>query len=105
MKTTIEIDGFKIKIDQSEEGSITVSAEKDEEVIEEFTLETSEDEEDGEMIPFGEDQEEIESDEEEIEEDEEEIESDEEEIEEDEEEVHQDETKLESFSSFIGKKK
>lgn len=44
MKTTIEINGFEIVIAE-QEGSIIVSAVKDDETVEEFTLEIESDEE------------------------------------------------------------
>ena len=114
MKTTIEINGFEIVIEEID-GLITVSAVKDEEVIEEFEIqsgsesdeegaqevqdddfeeEESQDEEEseemGEMMPFGEEEEEEDFQEEE-----------EEESQEEEEEG----SKLESFQSFLKKRK
>lgn len=95
MKTTIEVNGFEIKIEELE-GKITVVAEKDGEVMEEFELEAGEEvagEEGEEMMPFGD-------------EEEEDFEADEEEEEMDEEEEEMDEEgKLESFNSFIKKRK
>ena len=102
MKTTIEINGFEIVIEEID-GLITVSAVKDEEVIEEFEIqsgaqsdgeesqddsEESQDdsEEMGEMMPFGEEEEE---------------DFQEEESQEEEEEG----SKLESFQSFLKKRK
>jgi len=41
MKTTIEMNGYQIVVEETE-GSISVSALKDEEVVEEFTLELEE---------------------------------------------------------------
>ena len=110
MKTTIEINGFEIVIEEID-GLITVSAVKDEEVIEEFEIqsgaesdeegaqevqddeeEESQDEEEseemGEMMPFGEEEEE--------------------DFQEEEEEESQEEeegSKLESFQSFLKKRK
>ena len=64
MKTTIEVSGYEIKIEEME-GKIMVSAMKDEEVVEEFELEAEglegeegfdDDEMEGgedEMAPFG----------------------------------------------------
>jgi hypothetical protein len=52
MKTKVEIEGFEIEI-EFENGVISVKAEKDDEVIEEFTIETEEgqfDEEEGDDI-------------------------------------------------------
>jgi hypothetical protein len=109
MKTTIEINGFEIVIEEID-GLITVSAVKDEEVIEEFEIqsgaqsdgEESQDNEEesqddseemGEMMPFGEEEEE----------DFQEEESQEESQEEEEEE--EEGSKLESFQSFLKKRK
>lgn len=59
MKTTIEVKGYLIVIEETEEG-LTVSAEKDGEIIEEFSLDTevSVDSEDDDMHAFGEEEEE-----------------------------------------------
>ena len=100
MKTTIEVNGFEIKIEELE-GKITVVAEKDGEVMEEFELESGEEvagEEGEEMMPFGEEGEEDFGQDQE-EEEEEEFGQDQEEEEEEEEEG-----KLESFNSFIKKR-
>jgi hypothetical protein len=112
MITKVEINGYEITIEENE-GLITVRAEKDEEIIEEFSIETEEaqegeESEEGEGIKsfgdFGGEEEDFGSQEEE----EESQEEDEEESElgemqdEDEEES---ENKLESFQSFINKKK
>ena len=43
MKTTIEMHGFEIVIEETEAGLLTVSAMKDGDVVEEFTLEGGED--------------------------------------------------------------
>lgn len=113
MKTTIEMHGYEITISEPEEGMLLVQALKDGEVIEEFELEGGEDhpghegeeakgEEDiksfddfgGEEEDFG-DEESQES-----QEDEEEELQDEEEDEED-----MNDSALESFQSFINKKK
>ena len=102
MKTTIEIKGYQIVIDETEE-LVTVTAIKDDETVEEFSLELTEGEEaqgeegirsfddfGGEEEDFGgESQDEIQD----------EIQD---ELEEEEEES---ENKLESFQSFINKKK
>jgi len=93
MKTTIEMHGYEIVIDEPKEGLLTVSALKDGEVIEEFELEGGEDhpgfegqeEEDFSELEAGEGQEEGKED----------LESGEEE----------EEGKLESFNSFIRKRK
>lgn len=111
MKTTIEMNGYEIVIHEPKEGLLTVQALKGGEVIEEFELESSEEQtgseveemegsEDDEMMPFGEEESDF---------DEEEMpgeEMDEEEEEEgEEEEEMMGESKLESFSSFVKKRK
>lgn len=111
MKTTIEIQGYQIVVEESE-GNISVSALKDDETVEEFTLETAEDEEgEGEegLHAFG-DEEAQEGDFDDAEgaegeeEGEEPLEGGEEDYEEDLEDVEE-EGKLESFNSFIKKRK
>jgi hypothetical protein len=100
MKTTVEINDYLITIEEVE-GNITVSATKDEEVVEEFTIEIEEgqDEESNDVQGFGqfgqEEEDEFGQNEEEDEEKEEEEEEDEEE---------EDMVKLESFQAFINKK-
>ena len=106
MKTTIEVNGFEIKIDELE-GKITVTAEKDGEVMEEFELEAGEEvagEEGEEMMPFGEEEGEDfgQAQEEEEEEFGQAQEEDEEEFGQAQEE--EEEGKLESFNSFIKKR-
>jgi len=107
MKTTIEVSGYEIKIEEME-GKIMVSAMKDDEVVEEFELEAEgmegeegfEDEmqgEEDEMSPFGDEEMEEEGD---FEDDDEEMEGGEE-MEEEEEEAG----KLESFSYFVKRRK
>jgi hypothetical protein len=107
MKTTIEVNGFEIKIEELE-GKITVVAEKDGEVMEEFELESGEEvagEEGEEMMPFGEEGEEDFG---QAQEEEEEFGQDQEEEEEEEfgqaQEEEEEEGKLESFNSFIKKR-
>lgn len=107
MKTTIEVSGFEIKIEEME-GKIMVSAMKDDEVVEEFELESEgmEGEEgfegemegdDDEMNAFGQEEEE----EGDFEDEGEEMEEEEgEEMEEEEEEG-----KLESFNHFVKRRK
>jgi len=105
MKTTIEVSGYEIKIEEME-GKIMVSAMKDEEVVEEFELESEgmEGEEDfggemegddDEMSAFGE----------EGEEEGEEFGEEGDEFEEEEEEMEEEEGKLESFSYFVKRRK
>jgi len=107
MKTTIELNGFEIKIEELE-GKILVQAEKDGEVIEEFELESGEEiagEEGEEMMPFGDEEEDFgQSEEEEEEEDGEEDDEEFGEEEEFEEAQEEEEGKLESFMSFIKKR-
>jgi hypothetical protein len=114
MKTSVEINGYVISIEENE-GIISVNAVKDDEVVEEFTIETeeaqgeeSESEEGEDVRPFGEfGEEEEDFDGEESEEgdfesqDEDEFESQDE----DEDEDKAPEGALESFQSFINKKK
>lgn len=99
MKTKVEVDGYEIEIEVSN-GVITVKAEKDNEVIEEFSIETNEQEESQDEI-----QDEVqgfeEFDTEEEDFDGEELQNQEEE----EEEEDEDESALESFQSFINKRK
>ena len=104
MKTTIEINGYQILISE-EEGKVMVSATKDDEVVEEFTLEVEGGEdmdseenfggEGEEMMPFGGEEEEDFGGEEGEEFEEEDEDEDEEE----------EEGKLESFNSFVKKRK
>jgi hypothetical protein len=116
MITKVEISGYTITIEELE-GTVTVKAEKDEEVVEEFTLDIEEGEE-GEDIQgfdeFGDEEEDFEGEEGEEEMDEEEDfegEEGEEEMDEEEgEDIEEDEpveesSKLKSFQSFINKKK
>lgn len=96
MKTTIEVNGFEIKIEELE-GKIVVSAEKEGEVIEEFELEAGETVEaqpgEGEeMMPFGDEEEDFGQAQDE----------DEEDFGQAQEEA---EGKLESFMSFMQKRK
>ena len=105
MKTTIEIKGYQIVIDETEE-MVTVTAIKDEETVEEFSLELTEGEEaQGEegirsFDDFGGEEEDFDGEESQ---DEDEIQDEiQDELEEEEEES---ENKLESFQSFINKKK
>ena len=108
MKTTIEVSGYEIKIEEME-GKIMVSAMKDDEVVEEFELESEgmegEEGEEGGMSPFGdEDMEEegdFEGDDDDEEFDSDDMEEEGEEMEEEEEEAG----KLESFSYFVKKRK
>lgn len=111
MKTTIEVSGYEIKIEEME-GKIMVSAMKDDEVVEEFELESegmeggegfeNDDMEGDEMSAFGEEEDEMDDFEEEEEEDDDDMEGDEEEEEMDNEEEA---GKLESFSYFVKRRK
>jgi hypothetical protein len=102
MKTTIEIKGYQIVIDETEE-MVTVTAMKDDETVEEFSLELTEGEEaQGEegirsFDDFGGEEEDFGG-----EESQEEIQD---ELEEEEEEDDNEGRALESFQSFINKKK
>ena len=99
MKTTIEVHGFEIKIDEME-GKVLVSAMKDGETIEEFELEVEgfegSDEDMDDMEPFGQGEEEEDFGGEEEEDDMEE---------DDMEEEAEEEAALESFSAFFKKAK
>lgn len=110
MKTTIEVNGFEIKIEEMD-GKIMVSAMKDDEVVEEFELE-SEEMEGGEDF----DGEEMEGDddmsafgEEEDMEEEEDFGDDDEDMDEEGEEMEEmegeEEGKLESFNHFVKRRK
>lgn len=116
MKTSVEINGYTISIEETE-GMISVNAIKDDEVIEEFTIEMEEsqgddfDSEDSEEVKgFGDydEEEDFEGEEEgQFEDDEEkfEDEDEEDESEEDESEEGKESPALESFQSFINKKR
>jgi hypothetical protein len=107
MKTTIEINGYVIEISE-EGGNINVSAIKDEEVIEEFSLEVEGEDSDSEDVkPFGAEEEDDfggEFDEDDLEDSEEEDEDDDD-NEEDEDVERLKDSALESFQSFINKKR
>jgi hypothetical protein len=105
MKTTIEIQGYEIVIEENE-GLISVSALKEGEVVEEFELEASDDEAGFEGEEEGDFDAAQELGEEEGEEEaQEEFEEGEEEGEEEAQEEFEEEGKLESFNSFIRKRK
>jgi hypothetical protein len=116
MKTTIEVQGYEIKIDEMND-KIMVSAEKDGETVQEFELEIEpgfEDDDMGGMEPFeGEEEDDFDSDDmddmedEEMDDDDmEDEEMDDDDMEEMEEEDDQEEeSKLESFSHFVKKRK
>ena len=108
MKTTVEVNGYEIVIEEKD-GLVTVSAMKDDEVVEEFELETEAGEEAGQdeedvqdFDSFGQDEEEDFEDEDEFEGEDEDEDEDEEEFESEEDD---NESKLESFQSFINKRK
>ena len=109
MKTSVEINGYVISIEELE-GVISVNATKDEEVIEEFTIEIEEGEEgeesdNDEVQGFGQfGQEEEDFGQEESQEDDEDEDEDEDESQEEEDEKRV-EGQLESFQSFLNKKK
>jgi len=111
MKTTVEVNGYEIVIEEKD-GLVTVSAIKEDEVVEEFELETEEgqsEDSEGDDVQdfdsFGQDEEEDFEDENEDEdsefEDEDEDENEDSEFEDEEENS----AKLESFQSFINKRK
>lgn len=107
MKTTIEIKGYQIVIDETEE-LVTVTAMKDDETVEEFSLELTEGEEaQGEddirsFDDFGGEEEDFGGEEAQ---DEDEIQDELQDEIQDELEEEESENKLESFQSFINKKK
>ena len=108
MKTTIEVHGYEIKIDEMND-KILVSAIKDGETVEEFEIEVEpgfEDDDMGGMEPFeGEEEEDFEMGDRESEDDEE-MEDDDDDMEEmEEDEMEEEESKLESFSHFVKKRK
>jgi hypothetical protein len=112
MKTTIEINGYEVVIEETE-GSISVSALKEGETVEEFTLELSE--EGDELKSFGEEEDDFDG--EDLGDDEDEMPTDDEDGEFEEEtedgdfeedgfeEEEETESKLESFNSFISRKR
>ncbi len=119
MVTKVEVNGYEIVIEEKE-GVISVSALKDDEVVEEFELETEEgqgfddedlDSEEGDEVQdfdsFGQDEEEdFDSEEDEdFGQDEDEDEDFGQDDEEDEDEDEKGESQLESFQSFINKRK
>ena len=120
MKTTIEVNGYEIVIEETESGEVSVSAVKDGETVEEFTLEGGdghdfEGEEEDDFDDFEDEKDEINHEQDELEEEEDELEDEEDELEEEEDELeeeheeheHEDheETKLESFNAFIRRRK
>lgn len=107
MKTTIEINGYEVVIEETE-GVLTVKAQKDEETIEEFEIDTTEEGEGEGVQAFGEgeDDEDFEDGEDFEGGEDEEDEFGEEDFEDGEESAQgEEETKLESFNSFIKKRK
>ena len=100
MKTKVEINGYEIEI-EFVDGVINVSASKDDEIVEEFSIETEESEEGEEVQGFGEfGQEEEDFEGEEFGQDDEEGQDDE-----DEDDDIEDQRALESFQSFLRKNK
>jgi len=110
MKTTIEVHGYEIKIDEMND-KILVYAIKDGETVEEFEIEVEpgfEDDDMGRMDAFGEEEEDFEDDD--MEEGDEDMDDEDMEDMEDEDmekdEMEEDEEgKLESFSHFVKKRK
>ena len=102
MKTTIEINDYQVIIEELE-GVLTVKAQKDEETVEEFEIDTTEEGEGEGVQAFGEGE-----DDEDFEDDEDGEDFGDEDFEDEggEESVQdEEETKLESFNSFIKKRK
>ena len=104
MKTTIEINGYEVVIEETE-GVLTVKAQKDEETIEEFEIDTTEEGEGEGVQAFGEGEGEGEDDEFNDDEDDEDGFGDEDFEAGEESAQGEEETKLESFNSFIKKRK
>jgi hypothetical protein len=108
MKTTVEINGYLITIEEVD-GNISVAASKDEEIVEEFTIEVEEGQEgeEGDVQGFGEFGQDEEDDFGQDEEDD--FGQDDEEGDdfgqEDEEEEGEEMSQLESFQAFINKNK
>ena len=100
MKTKVEINGYEIEIEERD-GLISVTATFEDEVVEEFQIETEEGQDDDE-----EGQEDVQGFDEFGQDEEEDFGQDDEEGQEDDEEGQEElEGKLESFQSFISKKK
>lgn len=115
MKATIEMNGYIITVNQSEDGTLSVQATKDDDVVEEFTINTEEDsqgqsqgqsepdgddDDDDDVMPFGGEEEDDLGDDD--------MDDDSDDMD-DEAPVEQSddsgEPKLESFSSFVRKRK
>ena len=103
MKTTIEINGYEVIIEETE-GVLTVKAQKDEETVEEFEIDTTEEGEGDGVQAFGEDGEDGDDFEDDFEDGDEDLEDGDEDFAEGDEPADE-ETKLESFNSFIKKRK
>lgn len=111
MKTTIEVGGFEITVEEME-GNITVSATKEGEVVEEFELATEDfesqdmgEEGDDDMMSFGDEGMEEEEEGFDDMDDDEEFGQEEEEEEEGAQEEEEEAGKLESFSFFVKNRK
>ena len=107
MKTSVEVNGYVISIEEVE-GVISVNAMKDDEIIEEFTIETEEGDSDEEddvkgFDKFGEEEEDFEDDSEEDEDDSDDSDDDDED--EDDSDERLEDSALESFQAFINKKR
>lgn len=103
MKTKVEIEGYEIEI-SFEEGMISVTAQKDDEVVEEFSINIEEEEgaQEGDVKGFGDYDEEEDFSDEDLQ-DELEGDDDEDELQ-DELQDEKEGSALESFQSFINKK-
>ena len=112
MKTSVEINGYLITIEEID-GVISVNAAKDDEIIEEFTItveESEEGEEGDDVRPFGEygEEDDFDSDDDDVQDEMQDEIQDELQDEDDDEDDDEDELQgraLESFQSFISKKK
>jgi hypothetical protein len=103
MKTTIEVNGYEIVIEETE-GVVSVKAMQDDDIVEEFELETSESVDDEDVRDFeefgGEEEEDFDDDSEDEDDDLEDEDEDEDDL-----ESEDDAPKLESFQSFLKKRK
>ena len=112
MKTSVELNGYIVSIEE-ENGVISVTATKDEEVVEEFTIQTEEgedlegsDEEGEDVRLFGDEEEDFEGSDDDDDDDFEGSDDDDDDDFEDEMDKSKgNEAALESFQSFISKKK
>jgi hypothetical protein len=113
MKTSVELNGYIVSIEE-ENGVISVTATKDEEVVEEFTIQTEEgedlegsDEEGEDVRLFGDEEEDFEGsdDDDDFEGSDDDDDDDDDDFEDEMDRSKGNEAALESFQSFISKKK